>query len=78
MAYAAELIHVAEKLRHPILFPEWFVHIVGHWAVDDEYVTGPDTVENYPILYGLVTKAYSQLCATLLDVSQTILLLSVR
>jgi hypothetical protein len=78
VASAAELIHVAKKLRHPIPFRVWLVHIVGHWAVDDEYMTGLDTVEKDPILCGLITKAYSRLCATLLDVNQTILLLSVR
>ena len=57
MACAEELIYVAKKLWHPILFRECFVHIVGHWAVDDQYMTGFDTIERDPILCGLVTKA---------------------
>jgi hypothetical protein len=71
-------IGICRKETAAVLFRECFVHIIGHWAVDDEYMTGLDTVEKDPILCGLVTKAYSQLCATLLDVNQTILLLSIR
>jgi hypothetical protein len=32
------------------------VHIVGHWAADDEYMMGLDTVQNDPILAGSLRK----------------------
>jgi hypothetical protein len=65
VASAAELIWVTKKLRHPVLFREFFVHIVKRWGVDEEYMTELDTVEEDPIHCGLVTKAYSRLCQIL-------------
>ena len=68
-ATAASLLIVSQKLRHPILFRECFVHVVSRWK-------GPDgtVLKDHPDLCHLITASQLNVSKLVIAADHTIIL----
>ncbi|KAG0652444.1 hypothetical protein D0Z07_0338 [Hyphodiscus hymeniophilus] len=77
-AFAApDLIHAAYKLRHPILFRECLIHVVGQWqSITDEQMRN---LEENIAIYRLIVREVTYNCRMIMEASQKVMrLLSER